>query len=114
MSVKLTLANAENVSIPRALPMYAVVQPFSELLLLQIRPATPSRNHRFATQSTYKLGSIVAVPDPRAIYRLPYENGRSFAISQAAGGPITTHDGDDSRFAVDFTMPKNTPVVASR
>ena len=114
MSVRLTLANAENVSVQRALPVYAVVQPYSELLLLQISPMTLGRNHRFATQSTYKLGSIVAVPDPRAVYRLPYENGRSFFISQTAGGPITTHDGEDSRFAVDFTMPENTPIVAAR
>jgi len=114
VSVRLTLTNAENVSIQRALPVYAVVQPNSELLLLQINPLTPGRNHRFATQSTYKLGSIVAVPDPRAVYRLPYENGRSFLISQAAGGPITTHDGEDSRYAFDFTMPENTPVVAAR
>ena len=89
-------------------------RPFSELLLLQIRSATPGRNHRFTTQSTYKLGSIVAVSDQRAVYRLPYENGNSFFISQAAGGPISTHDGEDSRFAVDFTMPENTPVVAAR
>jgi murein DD-endopeptidase MepM/ murein hydrolase activator NlpD len=114
VSVRLTLANAENVSIQRALPVYAVVQGNSELLLLQIRPLNPGRIHRFTTQSSYKLGSIVAVPDPRAVYRLPYENGRSFFISQAADGPISTHDGDDSRYAVDFTMPENTPVVAAR
>lgn len=114
VSVRLTLANAENVSIQRALPVYAVVQAYSELLLLQIHPMTPGRNHRFATKSTYKLGNILAVPDPRAVYRLPYENGRSFFISQAAGGPMTTHDEEDSRYAVDFTMPVNTPVVAAR
>lgn len=114
VSVRLTLANAENVSIQRALPVYAVVQANSELQLLQIHPSNPGRTHRFSTQSTYKIGSIVAVPDPRAVYRLPFENGNSFFISQAAGGPITTHDGEDSRYAVDFTMPENTPVVAAR
>jgi len=114
VSVRLTLANAENVSIQRALPVYAVVPANSELLLLQILPSTPGRNHRFATQSTYKLGSILADPDPSAVYRLPYDNGSSFFISQAASGPITTHVGEDSRYAVDFTMPVNTPVVAAR
>lgn len=114
VSVRLTLVNAENVSIQRTLPVYAVVQANSELLLLDIRPSNPGRTHRFTTQSTYKLGSIVAVPDPRAVYRLPYENGSSFFISQAAGGPISTHDGEDSRYAVDFTMPVNTPVVVAR
>lgn len=114
VSVRLTLTNAENVSVQRSLPVYAVVQANSELLLLQVRPSNPGRNLRFATRSTFKIGSIVAIPDPGAVYRLPYEDARSFFISQAAGGPITTHDGEDSRYAFDFTMPENTPVVAAR
>ncbi|MBK7953987.1 MAG: M23 family metallopeptidase [Candidatus Accumulibacter sp.] len=114
VSVRLTLASVENVDSVQALPVVAVVPPYSELLLLQIRPLTPGRSHRFATQSTYKIGNISALPDPRAIYRLPYENGRSFVVSQAAGGPITTHHADDSRYAIDFRMPENTPIVAAR
>lgn len=114
VSVRLTVDKAENIGTVQALPVYAVVQPYSDLRLLQIRPLTPGRGSRFATQSTYKLGSIDAVPDPRALYRLPYENGRRFVIGQAAGGPMTTHDGADSRYAVDFTMPRNTLVVAAR
>lgn len=114
VSVRLTLTYAENVSTIQPLPVYAVVRPYSDLLLLQIRSLDSGRGHRFATQSTYNLGSVLAVPDPRAVYRLPYENGRSFVISQTAGGPLTTHGGDESRYAVDFTMPENTPIVAAR
>lgn len=114
VSVRFTLTSAENVETVQALPVVAVVPPYSDLLLLQIRPLTPGRSHRFATQSTYKLGSFLALPDQRAIYRLPYENGRSFVISQAAGGPISTHHAADSRYAIDFRMPENTPIVAAR
>lgn len=114
VSVRLTLAAADNVASTQPLPVYAVVRPYSEMLLLQVDPLDPGRGHRFTTQSTYRLGSVVAVPDPRALYRLPFENGRSFVVSQAAGGPITTHHGEESRYAVDFRMPENTPIVAAR
>lgn len=114
VSVRLTLTATENVTTTQPLPVLAVVRPHSELLLLQIRPAVPGRGHRFSTQSTYSIGSFYAIPDPRASYRLPYQDGRSFVISQAAGGPLTTHNADESEYAVDFTMPENTPVVAAR
>ena len=114
VSVRLALNATENVSATQPLPVYAVVRPHSELLLLQIRPTYPGRSLRFSTQSTYSIGSFYAIHDPRASYRLPYQDGRSFVVSQAAGGPLTTHNTDDSEYAVDFTMPENTPVVAAR
>lgn len=113
VSVRLTLTATDNVAATQPLPVLAVVRPHSELLLLQIRPAVPGRGLRFSTQSTYSIGSFYAIPDPRAIYRLPYQDGRSFVISQAPGGPLTTHNTDDSEYAVDFTMPENTPIVAA-
>lgn len=114
VSVRLTLAAADNVASAQPLPVYAVVRPYSEMLLLQVHSLDPGRGHRFTTQSTYRLGSVLAAPDPRALYRLPFENGRSFVVSQAVGGPITTHHDEESRYAVDFRMPENTPIVAAR
>ena len=114
VSVRLTLTATDNVAATQPLPVLAVVRPHSELLLLHIRPAVPGRGLRFSTQSTYSIGSFYAIPDPLAIYRLPYQDGRSFVISQAPGGPLTTHNTDDSEYAVDFTMPENTPIVAAR
>ena len=114
VSVRLMLSAMDNVSATQPLPVYAVVRPYSELLLMQIRPTYPGRGLRFSTQSTFSVGSFYAIPDPRATYRLPFANGRSFVISQAPGGPLTTHTADDSEHAVDFTMPENTPVIAAR
>ena len=114
VSVRLTLTATENVATTQPLPVLAVVRPHSELLLLRIRPSYPGRSLRFSTQSTFSIGSFYAIPDPRASYRLPYQDGRSFVISQAAGGPLTTHNTDESEYAVDFTMPEKTPVVAAR
>jgi murein DD-endopeptidase MepM/ murein hydrolase activator NlpD len=114
VSVRLTLSGTENVSTSQPLPVYIVVRPHSEFTLLQIRPDRPGRSHRFSMQSTYSIGNFFAVPDARATYRLPYADGRRFVISQAPGGPLTTHNSDDSEHAVDFTMPENTPIVAAR
>ena len=114
VSVRLALSAADNVRTTSPLPVFAVVRPYSEALLLQVRPAHPGRGLRFSTQSTFSVGSFHAVPDPRATYRLPFADGRSFVISQAPGGPLTTHTAEDSEHAVDFTMPENTPVVAAR
>lgn len=114
VSVRLTLNGADNVVASQSLPVHAVVRPNSEMVLLQIRPADPARSLRFSSQSAYNLGNFHAQHDPQARYRLPFADGGSFVISQAADGPLTTHSAADSENAVDFTLPENTPIVAAR
>lgn len=114
VSVRLTLSGADNVVASQSLPVHAVVRPNSEMVLLQIRPADPARSLRFSSQSAYNLGNFHAQHDPQARYRLPFADGGSFIISQAADGPLTTHSAADSENAVDFTLPENTPIVAAR
>ena len=114
VSVRLTLSGADNVVASQSLPVHAVVRPNSEMVLLQIRPADPARSLRFSSQSAYNLGNFHAQHDPQARYRLPFADGGSFVISQAADGPLTTHSAADSENAVDFTLPEDTPIVAAR
>ncbi|WP_153144691.1 M23 family metallopeptidase [Dechloromonas sp. H13] len=114
VSVRLTLSVAQNVVVSQPLPVLAVVRPYSDLVLLQVRPADPGRSLRFSSQSAYHPGNFHAQHDPQALYRLPFADGGSFVISQAADGPLTTHTAADSEYAVDFNMPENTPVVAAR
>ncbi len=114
VSVRLTLSVADNVVASQPLPVNAIVRPYSEMVLLQIRPADPARGLRFSSQSAYNLGNFHAQHDRQARYRLPFADGGSFVISQAANGPLTTHTTADSENAVDFTLPENTPVVAAR
>lgn len=114
VSVRVTLAATDNARPSQPLPLFAVVRPHSELVLLGVRPADPGRGHRFSVQSAFQLGSYLARPDSRATYRLPWADGRSAVVSQAPGGPLTTHNAPDSEFAVDFSMPEHTPVVAAR
>lgn len=114
VSVRVTLAATDNVRATQPLPLFAVVRPHGELVLMGIRPADPGRGHRFSVQSSFQLGSYHARPDARATYRLPWADGRSAVVSQAPGGPLTTHNAPDSEFAIDFSMPEHTPVVAAR
>jgi murein DD-endopeptidase MepM/ murein hydrolase activator NlpD len=114
VSVRVALAATDNVRATQPLPLFAVVRPHSEVVLMGIRPAEPGRSHRFSVHSAFQLGSYHARPDARATYRLPWADGRSAVISQAPGGPLTTHNAADSEFAVDFSMPEHTPVVAAR
>lgn len=114
VSVRLTLPVSDNVRATGPLPFYAVVGPRSETVLLTLRPADPGRGTRFSLQTTFQLGSYHAMPDPRAIYRLPFADGISAVVGQAPGGPIASHAAPDSTEAIDFTMPPHTPVVAAR
>lgn len=48
----------------------------------------------------------------RASYRLPYEDGKSFSVTQGNDGSVS-HRGAN-RYAFDFGMPEGTPVCAAR
>jgi murein DD-endopeptidase MepM/ murein hydrolase activator NlpD len=48
------------------------------------------------------------------LYRLPWADGRSFMLTQVAGGRITTHFTKATLHAVDIAMPVGVPVVAAR
>lgn len=114
VSVRLVLNNVGNVDASRFLPVYAVVRPHSEDVLLQVRPAIVGRPYSFSSESVYSIGSYYAEHDARAVYRLPFANGRSSLITQGGDGPRTTHTTPDSEHAIDFTMPEGTLVVAAR
>lgn len=64
--------------------------------------------------SDVALGDIRAVHAANVRYRLPYENGSSFPISQAFGARLTTHAEAATEHAVDFGLPERTPILAAR
>lgn len=114
VTVCLSLPKAENLATSQALPVQAVIRPYDAAVLLQVRPANPARPLNFTSESAFHPGNIFARHDPQARYRLPFPEGDSFTIAQAADGPLTTHASLDSQYAVDFAMPEGTPVLAAR
>jgi murein DD-endopeptidase MepM/ murein hydrolase activator NlpD len=91
----------------------AVVPPYTALPLGPVQSADESAgDHNFRFR--FRFGRLDAVPDEQVAYRLPFEEGRSFAITQAYGGNLPTHNNTENLYAVDFAMPSGAPVVAAR
>jgi murein DD-endopeptidase MepM/ murein hydrolase activator NlpD len=114
ISVQVSLTSVENISSDQSFPLFAVIRPNSDTTLATIRAANPARSFRFSTQNRFHPGNFRASHDPGTVYRLPFEDDRSFVIGQAPGGPMTSHNTPDSEQAIDFTMPENTLIVAAR
>lgn len=112
ITVRVTLSG-HIVSSDRTWPMTAVVPPYTRLTIGHVHLGTETTGGpKFDFH--YVFGNLDAVHDEKAAYRLPFEDGRSFAITQAYGGKLTSHDNPQNLYAVDFAMPSGTPVVASR
>lgn len=114
MTVYVSLAEQENVASDRKWPLTAVVPPKQSLVLGRLFRATARGAYRFSFKYRHQFGDIAAAHDPKALYRLPFEDGHTFLISQSHGGAITTHTTADSAHAVDIVMPERTPIMAAR
>ena len=110
ISVRVDLTG-NNYSSDRQWPVTTVVPPNASLALGRIyggvRPDV-------IFDYSYHFGRLDAVEDGNALYRLPFEEGRGFEISQAYGGKLTSHGSPALMYAVDFAMPSGSPVMAAR
>lgn len=67
---------------------------------------------RFKWKYVAKAGAFSARHDNGYVYTLPYPPGKSYVVSQGFNGTFT-HRGA-SRYAIDFALPENSEVVATR
>lgn len=114
VSVQISLSAEENIISTQGFPILAVVRPNSETTLATVAPLNPARTRRFSLQTHFHPGNFHAIHDSTSRYRLPFSDGNSFVISQAPGGPLSSHNTPDSFHAIDFSMPELTPVLAAR
>lgn len=114
VSVKIKITAEENLASDRDFPFYAVVPPNSDTCIARLYPLNKSKDHAFRSSSSWMVGNYTARHNPQGGYRVPWTDGESYTVSQAPGGPLTTHLDPDSRNALDFVMPEGTPVTAAR
>lgn len=113
ITVHVTLTG-ENYATDRAWPVTAVVPPYTVFSLGRIYAKEKHTAFNFLFRYSHHFGRLNALHDAEAVYRLPYEDGYAYMISQAHGGRLTSHNNNENLHAVDFAMPVGTPVVAAR
>jgi murein DD-endopeptidase MepM/ murein hydrolase activator NlpD len=114
ITVYVTLTG-ENYATDRAWPVTATVEPYATVTLGRIYAgANPNAPYNFLFRYSHHFGRLDAAHDDHAAYRLPFEDGLGFVVSQAHGGKLTSHNNRENLYAVDFAMPIGTPIVAAR
>jgi murein DD-endopeptidase MepM/ murein hydrolase activator NlpD len=114
MLVTVDLGKSVNVESDHASPILVVVKPSETVPVATVHAADKSKAFRLAVSYKFSIGDPDAVPDPAALYRLPFRDGQKIMIGQIRGGRITTHTGPDSEYAIDFDVPIGTPILAAR
>jgi murein DD-endopeptidase MepM/ murein hydrolase activator NlpD len=105
-------AELENMQTPRSLPLTIVVAPQSRIQVLGARVQNPKAPWRYNYKADGRFGDRNAKHDPKTRYRLPYESGKSFKVSQGFHGAFS-HTGE-FEYSIDWLMPVGTTVCAAR
>ncbi|WP_224983143.1 peptidoglycan DD-metalloendopeptidase family protein [Geomonas agri] len=100
---------SENLKIDMQVPLYAVVPPQSEQVLFQARPEQRGASYRARDAYSWGIGVYNAKHDCPERYRFPFSSGTK-ARAVVTEGEDTYGD----RFAIIFTMPAGTTVLAAR
>lgn len=107
--------SGENYASDRAWPATIVVPPHTALAVGRVFVADRTAgSYNFLFRYSHHFGRVDALHDAAAVYRLPFPEGESFGVTQAYGGRLTSHNNRENLYAVDFAMPRGTPVVAAR
>lgn len=113
VTVRVELAEAENVISEPELPTEFVLGPVEERELVTLGAFDERRSWRYRFQTQAVPGRSGAQHQPTEPYRPPFAPGAGFRVGQAFGGEHS-HDTPASRHAVDIAMPVGTPVHAAR
>ena len=112
VEVELSFEQQLNVVSEPPLPLRVVLQPLRESAVALIQPRAPG-------EASYTLayracpGDSHAQVELDAPYAVPFGPGTRYEIHQGFNGGAS-HDTDQSRYAVDFSVPEGTPVMAAR
>jgi murein DD-endopeptidase MepM/ murein hydrolase activator NlpD len=113
ITVYVTLTG-QNYASDQSWPTTKVVPAYTSLPLGRVYAADKTAGYNFVFRYSHHFGRIDAEPDPQALYRLPFEDGHSYAVSQAHGGKLSSHNNRENLYAIDFSMPVGSGIVAAR
>lgn len=116
MPVLLTaeLKTEDNLNSDVSWPIQRVLPAASQQEIASFSAADKRQPYRFTYQYGWTPGDPRSEPDNQVLYRLPFENGKTYRISQAPGGPLPTHKDAESANAIDIPMPIGSKVIAAR
>jgi murein DD-endopeptidase MepM/ murein hydrolase activator NlpD len=114
ISVYVTLTG-ENYASDNTWPITTVIPPYTTVALGRVYASDNSgAPYSFLFRYSHHFGRLDAQHDADAVYRLPFDEGQAFGISQAHGGRLTSHNNRENLYAVDFAMPVGSAVLAAR
>ena len=104
----------ENFASDRVWPVTAVVPPYTAMPLGRIYAADTGSAYNFlsatATISAASTRSTTRTLHTGCLSR----KGQAYAVTQAHGGRLTSHNNRENLYAVDFAMPPGSAVLAAR
>lgn len=102
-----------NMSLSKPESDFYEVEPYSEDFLFTLNRNTKKGKGRWKYRFFSRKGSASTPHNDAIVYRLPYETGEDYQVSQSCFGTFT-HNSPASRYAIDFAMEEGTPILAAR
>lgn len=106
----------ENLSTNLPNPYSFVLENSGSTTPITFKPTVKGKSWRYtgAWHYSWQIGAPSKLKTDDHIYELPYQTGQSFPITQTYFGDFSHNKGSESEYAVDFTMPEGTSVLAAR
>lgn len=112
VSVVLTIDNdrSENLKLDKVVPLYAVIPPNTEQVLLHAEPEQRGTSYRVSYAYSWGGGVYTAKHSCLERYRLPFSNKvKAYAaLNETENAPLF------DRYAITFTMPADSAILAAR
>lgn len=107
-------ATLENMDSSVPLPLVGEIREVGKRAICVFTPRDRSKDWKYHYHYVWKYGLRGGVPDPGAVYLLPYPAGEHHVLMQGYRGKFSHQAGSINEFAYDFEMPIGNTVCASR
>lgn len=111
VSIKLDF-DLQNLKVTNASETHVIEAKTNRQLLTDLVIAGKGKTYKFSYKSKYTRGNVMGDSNYEKdyLYSLPFKSGNSFILYQGYDGSFSHQD----KFALDFTMPVGTEIVAIR